>query len=646
MRRRRLSLGLLLPAGLVVLLALVATLQYRWLGQVSEAERDQLRRLLEQRATDFADDVDRELSRAYLAFQIGDTMVEPSRPETLAPRLASWRAVARFPEIIRAIYVADAVEGGYTLLRYDQNAGTFEAVEWPAGFDTVRARLTPQVNSTTTEDGASARRIVAISTSPLVTDVPALVIPLAGGLPVAEGPAGAMRILERRATDSLAAIGLDRDFLVVELDRAHLRDVVLPALADRHFGDDAGRYRISIVDDAGRALLARGVPENAPLTEGAADVARRFLRVRLELERPAAAAGAYFTWQTETTDRLAAGGSARPLRRAPATGEISIVVGRAGADASVDLIASRPSVWQLLVQHSAGSLDAAVARARTRNLWLSFGILSVLAVSVGLIVLNARRSERLAAQQMDFVATVSHELRTPLAVIRSAAQNLSAGVVQEAGQAKRYGDLIETEGRRLTQMIEHVLEFAGLSGNRRLVRAAPIDPGVLVRDVSAAVTERCSAHGVEMSVDVASDLPLIEADEDAVRRALDNLIANALKYGADGRWIGVTARRGVARGGPEVQIAVSDRGRGIPAEDLGHIFEPFYRGRHALDRQIQGNGLGLSLVRRIAEAHGGRVTVRSDEGQGTTFTLHMPGVEPDRSVQPIGQPAADAGPRG
>jgi signal transduction histidine kinase len=303
------------------------------------------------------------------------------------------------------------------------------------------------------------------------------------------------------------------------------------------------------------------------------------------------------------------------------------------------------SGWQLLVQHSAGSLGAAVAQARTRNLWLSFGILSVLTAAVGLLVLNARRSERLAAQQMDFVATVSHELRTPLAVIRSAAQNLQAGVVHDSDQARRYGTLIESEGRRLTDMVEQVLEFAGLSGNRGLRRAAPIDPGELVRDAMAGTEELCRERDVELEVQTAPDLPLVEADEDAVRRALGNLVANALKYAADGRWIGVTVARAGGPRAPEVRIAVSDRGRGIDADELAHIFEPFYRGRYATERQIHGNGLGLSLVRRIAEAHGGRVTAASTPGQGTTFTLHLPGVEPDRSVQPLGQPAADAGPR-
>jgi signal transduction histidine kinase len=243
------------------------------------------------------------------------------------------------------------------------------------------------------------------------------------------------------------------------------------------------------------------------------------------------------------------------------------------------------------------------------------------------VVLNARRSERLAAQQMDFVATVSHELRTPLAVIRSAAQNLSAGVVHEAEQARRYGDLIEQEGRRLTDMVEQVLAYAGVSDARGLVGARAADIGAIVSDVLAASAPLVESAGFEQAIAIAPELPLVMADEGAVRRAVHNLVTNALKYGADGRWLGVTVRRIAAareKDADEVQIAVSDRGRGIDPQDLPHIFEPFYRGRFAIDRQIHGNGLGLSLVKRIAEAHGGRVSVRSAADQGTTFTLHLP----------------------
>jgi signal transduction histidine kinase len=108
-----------------------------------------------------------------------------------------------------------------------------------------------------------------------------------------------------------------------------------------------------------------------------------------------------------------------------------------------------------------------------------------------------------------------------------------------------------------------------------------------------------------------------------LRRALTNLLGNAAKYGRDGQWVGLSVE---SRGGsrPEIAITVADRGAGIAASDLPHIFDAFYRGQYAKERQIHGNGLGLSLVKRIAVAHGGKVTVKSAPGEGAAFTLHLP----------------------
>ena len=117
--------------------------------------------------------------------------------------------------------------------------------------------------------------------------------------------------------------------------------------------------------------------------------------------------------------------------------------------------------WRLLVQHQSGSLEAAVARARRQNLAISFGVLLLLTVSIALLAATSRRAHRLARQQMEFVAGVSHELRTPVAVIRSAAENLSHGVVDSGDRVKRYGQLLETEARRLGEMVERVLQYAG-----------------------------------------------------------------------------------------------------------------------------------------------------------------------------------------
>jgi len=241
----------------------------------------------------------------------------------------------------------------------------------------------------------------------------------------------------------------------------------------------------------------------------------------------------------------------------------------------------------------------------------------VLSVSVFMISINAQRSKELAAQQMDFVATVSHELRTPIAVIRSAAQNLSAGVIHDAARAKKYGELIDNEGRRLTDMVEEVLEFAGISGGKRQFAIAPTDIGRLTTDVMESCESLIREAGFAVEVAVAPNLPAVNLDESAYRRALTNLVTNALKYGGDGKWIAVTAC-----GTPDHQVAVTvaDKGRGIDAKDLPHIFDAFYRGSYAKDRQIHGNGLGLSLVQRIVEAHGGSVSVQTSAA-GSTFTM-------------------------
>jgi signal transduction histidine kinase len=274
-----------------------------------------------------------------------------------------------------------------------------------------------------------------------------------------------------------------------------------------------------------------------------------------------------------------------------------------------------------------------VAAARTRNFALSSGILALLAIAIGLIVVSARRAQRLARQQLEFVAAVSHELRTPVSVIGAAAGNLADGLVDNAGRVKTYGATIQTEARRLGETVERVLQLAGIAAGSAAAARTALPVPSLVEEAVAATRHESAAAGVTIEVDIADDLwhsptdpsgvQRVVGDPAALRSAIQNLISNAIKYGGDARWVRVGAKSLTHK---RTRITVEDRGIGIAHEDRKHIFEPFYRGRDAVSRQIQGSGLGLHLVQRIIEAHGGTVSVQSEPGKGSTFIIDLPGV--------------------
>jgi signal transduction histidine kinase len=291
----------------------------------------------------------------------------------------------------------------------------------------------------------------------------------------------------------------------------------------------------------------------------------------------------------------------------------------------------RAAGWRLLVKHPSGSLEGAVTAVRRRNLLISSSILAVLGASVGLLILSTRRAQELARQQMEFVAAVSHELRTPLAVIRSAGDNLADGVVRDDEQIRKYGDLVRNEGRRLTEMVEQILEFAGIQSGQRGFALGPVAIAPMLHDIVESSRALVDAARMQVEYDLPEAIPPVLGEEAALRRVFQNLVANAVKYGAAGGWIGLGARHA----GREVHVTVADRGIGIAAAEQPRIFEPFYRTPDVIAAQTQGAGLGLSLVRRIVEAHGGRVLLRSAPGEGSEFTVVLPAA----LEEPIGRHA-------
>ena len=289
-----------------------------------------------------------------------------------------------------------------------------------------------------------------------------------------------------------------------------------------------------------------------------------------------------------------------------------------------------PARWQLLVRHQAGSLEAVVSRARWQNLATSLGILLLILATMAALVRFSRRAQRLAELQMTFVAGVSHELRTPLTVIRTAAFNLQGKLAARPESVSRYGALIQAESEKLAALVEQVLRFASTQAGHVIRAREPFAVETLIEE--GLQSSRASLEGpllvVEKHID--PNLPLVLADGLAMRHALQNLVDNALKYGTEGsNWIGMFASAVTDENGPAVEIRVADHGPGIPLDEQKHIFDPFFRGRRAVQDQVHGTGLGLNLVKRIVEAHGGSIRVHSQPMQGTEFVMRIPAAPPE-----------------
>jgi signal transduction histidine kinase len=275
---------------------------------------------------------------------------------------------------------------------------------------------------------------------------------------------------------------------------------------------------------------------------------------------------------------------------------------------------------QLQLRNRDRSIEQEVRRlAITKTALIGFIDLMLLAGLV-LVWTNVRRELKLSRLKSDFVANVSHELKTPLALIRLFAETLELGRVPTEEKKQQYHRIINKESRRLTQLINNILDFSRIEAGRKEYRFVRTDLAAVVRDVVDAYRFPIEHQGFTLDLAVAEDLPEMDADPEALSQALINLLNNAIKYSPETKTIAVSVRRE----GGRVLVSVADRGIGIPKAEQKRIFEKFYRVESSLVHTTKGSGLGLALVQHITEAHGGRVEVASAPGEGSTFTLSLP----------------------
>ena len=588
---------LIAGAVLTVLLVTLATLQYRWLGEVGEAERARMRDTLQTRAADFTQAFDRELTQIYLAFHGEPDAAGADPARAIATQLARAQASVTVPGLIQDVFLLDAAGSRAGVLqRFNPDRRTLEPADWPKPLESWRARTAAHL----APHGAVAAIVPLFLADAVDADAPALIIPVPFVRRI-EGEPGRFTVVPDSGGAPRA--------LIVWLDADRLRQQLLAPLVAKYFGSgDTSEYFVSIVqrDNPTNVIYTSSsggtVDQHADVSTGMFDLRMNEMTRLAGTVRPAAGSGS-----TLQTERVAV----TIVRRSSSPDEAARVLMTGGA---------HQGAWLVRARYRSGSLETIVARSRRRNLAISAGVLGLLGAAFVLVMVAAQRQRRLARQQMEFVASVSHELRTPLAVICSAGENLADGLVSDGAQIKTYGALIETEGRRLGDMVERVMAFAGISSGAPIRARADVDVAKVIADAVHGVSADAQARDITVTVHGNGALPAITGDPDALRSAVQNIVGNAVKYSANGGTVDVTT----AANGAGVEIRVVDGGLGIDAADLPRIFEPFYRGRRAVDAQVRGTGVGLSVVRHVIAAHHGSIGVDSRVGEGTTVTVKLP----------------------
>jgi len=636
---------LLITAVFAVGLVLAGVLLYRWINRASVADHEQQAEFLNVAMRSFRGEFVAPLLEIRATFRpIPRAAKTAAMDDYLAGFYSQWRSNDPNGALVSTLSVATLDADSKLQFRtLDAGSGQFKQAPWPPSLDIFHPRVERIA-------APEAGRVLLYRANgfPFAVDGkrPMVVVPLveSGGQDRGFGP-----LFEARGTAGLTPPsvafterqeggfadhqpggralpaprirfpfpGRLRGWCFLELNLNYLQQHLLPSLVSRSFGGAGlSNYRVAILAGDPPGVVFSSEPGLTPSSFSSPDG-------RAVLFASYGAMGASFRDRTR-------GFSSRVRPRDHTAFSVAIAPPDFPERVSPSGFArnhiAEANAWVLVVKNKAGSIDALVARARRRNLALGFGVLFLLAFSMGSLVITTHRARELARREMEFVAGVSHEFRTPLASIQSAGFNLASGVIQKSGRVQEYGALVQSEARRLTDMIEQVMSYAGIQSGGKRYELVPTAVSGIVDRALAEYAPAFRDAGWQVEKKVAENLPLVLAEAASVESAVKNLFANALKYAGADKWLCVTAAPVTDGGRLEVQISVEDHGPGIDPADLPHIFEPFYRGQRTLASTVSGTGLGLSIVRRHMEAHGGRVSVGSTKGKGSHFTLHLPAI--------------------
>jgi signal transduction histidine kinase len=609
--------------GMAVLLVMVAVLQYQWATELSAAAEVRIGGNLQSQMTRWHRDLYDELSAICIALQVGPDSGAHDAWNDYLQRYADiiqtganqnlTDGVHTNPQIIRDIYIwQTSLREKPNLLRLDPDAKNLENSNVPKELETLLARLranssnlglslrawqfrsSPQSGQA---DGGNQISSFGLRSNALAgwqfdQNIPAIVHPM-----VHHGqPFDSNTPVSRKAID----------WLVVVLNFQVIQNRILPELAIRHFGDGIRlEYKLAVVATGDRPSLIYS--SDSPF--GTSNIGN--LDSTMKIFGSATDNIVGDTPQSATQGRIS---QSEEWRNFAAPVWFPVIQ-----------YTSQDQPWVLIVQHRTGPVTAIATSIWHRDLITGGVVLLLLAGNMGLVVFASHREHKFAKVQMDFVASVSHELLTPLAAIYCTGQNFTDGLVHTKTDSIAHGSIITTQARQLTDLVKQILLFASTENGTDRYNLRPLQVSGILQTVRSNVAVLVEGAGFNVEQQVQAGLPCVMGDLSALSQCLQNLISNAVKYSGTSRWIGISASvHEMKNHHKEVHISVQDHGSGISSFELKHIFDPFYRSPAVVDAQIHGTGLGLAVAKRIAEAMEGRLSVTSEVGVGSTFTLHLP----------------------
>lgn len=246
--------------------------------------------------------------------------------------------------------------------------------------------------------------------------------------------------------------------------------------------------------------------------------------------------------------------------------------------------------------------------------------MSLIFISLAMIYAAWRRDRQLRRLKEDFISNVSHELKTPLSLIRMFSEILVTGRIGREDKKLEYYRVIHSESDRMSRLINNLLDFANLVRGAEYKNFEKTNIAQLVAKALEAYRYEAQKDGFQLNLETGPDVPDSFADPNAITMAFLNMLDNAVKYSGTQKKIEVR----VGQNNGFVDLSVTDNGMGIPLPEQQKIFDKFYRGNEPAIRRIRGSGIGLSIIKNVAEMHGGEVFVQSEPGKGSTFTLRIP----------------------